>query len=70
MNGLIQNKKTTKRKSVFYFLIKVPNLDLYWNQNGKSIFPNCIDCFGRKKRETKVQQTKKEKAWDKKEKWE
>ena len=56
-NGLAQKKK----ESVFYFLIKFPNLNLYWNQNGKSMFPNCIDRFGREKRETKVQETNKEK---------
>ena len=33
------------------------------------MFPNCIDGFGRKKRETKVQQTNKEKPREKNEKW-
>ena len=32
------------------------------------MFPNCIDHFGRKKRETKVQQTSKEKPKGKKKK--
>ena len=54
-NGLVQKKKS------FYFLIKIPNLNLYQNQNGKSVFPNCIDCFGRQKRETTQQQANKEK---------
>ena len=54
-------KKKRKRKKGFYFLIKIPNLNLYWNQNDKSIFPNCIDCFGGHKRETRQQQTNKEK---------
>ena len=50
-----------KRKKVFYFLIKILNLNLYYNQNGKSMFPNCIDRLGRQKRETKQQHTNKEK---------
>ena len=29
------------------------------NNNGKSVFPNCIDRFGHKKRQTKVKQTQK-----------
>ena len=34
------------------------------------MFPNCIDSFDPKKRETKVQQTNKEKPRKKNEKWE
>ena len=34
------------------------------------MFPNCTDGFGRKKRETKVQQANKEKPREKNEKWE
>ena len=34
------------------------------------MFPDCIDRFGRKKGETKVQQTNKEKPRKKNEKWE
>ena len=56
-NGLAQKKeKKEKRKKKkkekfhsFFFLIKIPNLNLYWIQNGKSMFPNCIDHFGREK---------------------
>ena len=51
----------TKKKS--YLLIKIPNLNLYQNQNDRSMFPNCIDRFGRQKRETKQQQTGK--PWEK-----
>ena len=46
-----------KKKSVFFFLIKIPNPNLYQNQNDRSMFPNSIDRFGRPKRETKQQQT-------------
>ena len=56
-SGLVQ-----KKKNVFYFLIEIPNLNLYQNQNGKSMFPNCIYCFGRQKGETKQQQINKNKA--------
>ena len=49
-NGLAQ-----KKKNVFYFLIKIPNVNLYWNKNGKSVFPKCIDRLGHQKRETKQQ---------------
>ena len=34
------------------------------------MFPDCINRFGRKKREPKVQQTNKEKPRKKNEKWE
>ena len=53
-----------RKKIVFYFLIKIPNLNLYWNQNGKW-FPNCIDRLGCQKRETKHQQTNKGKPREK-----
>ena len=55
------NELAQKNKKVFYFLIKIPNLNLYQNQTGKSMFPKCIGRFGRQKRETKSQQTNKEK---------
>ena len=58
-NGLAQKKK--EKEKDFYFLIKILNLNLYQNQNGKSMFPNCIDRFGRQKREITQQQTNKEK---------
>ena len=50
-----------KKEKKIYFLIKIPNLNLYYNQNDKSMFPNCIDRFGRQKREAKQQQQKKTK---------
>ena len=56
-NRLAQKKK----KKGFYLLIKLSNLNIYKNQNGKSMFPNWIDRFGRQKRETIQQQTNKEK---------
>ena len=51
-NGLAQKKKKKKKKKSFYFLTKIPNLNIYQNQNGKSMFPNCIHRFGRQKKET------------------
>ena len=59
-NGLHQRKKNFS-----YFFTKIPNLNLYENQNDKSIFRNCIDRFGPQKRETKQQQTNKEKPMKK-----
>ena len=38
-NALAQKKE---KDETFYFLIKIP-------KNGKSMFPNCIDRFGRQK---------------------
>ena len=44
-----------RKKNVFYLLIKIPNLNLYQNQNSKSMFPDCIDRLGHQKRKTKQQ---------------
>ena len=55
-------KKKEKKRNVFYFFIKIPNLNVYWNQNGKSMFPICIDHFGHQKRETKQQQINKQRS--------
>ena len=51
--GLLETRKKKKKKRKFYFLIKIPNLNLYLTQNGKSIFSNCIDRFGRQKKKKK-----------------
>ena len=59
-NGLLH-----KKNIVFYFVIKIPNLNLYCNQNSNSMFPNFIDPLGCQKRETKPQQTNEEKLREK-----
>ena len=45
-----ENESACSKKKKLSFLIKIPNLNFYWNQNGKSIFPNYIDHFGRQKK--------------------
>ena len=59
--GLLETRKKKKKKRKFYFLIKIPNLNLYLTQNGKSIFSNCIDRFGRQKKKKKQNNTSKQK---------
>ena len=58
-NGLTQKKS-------FYLLIKIPTLNLYWNQNDKSMLPNCRDHFGHKKNKKKQHNKKQTKKTKKK----
>ena len=60
--GLLETRKKKKKKRKFYFLIKIPNLNLYLTQNGKSNFSNFIDRFGlQKKKRNKITPANKKK---------
>ena len=62
-NGFAQNKKGKF----------ITNPKLHQNQNGKSMFPNCIDRFSRQKKNDLTQQkkqTKTNKEKSRKIKWE